>query len=105
MIIIDYSSDLDKKKEIIINLTHELNVGRFEENTLVYTLIYQPHWWSFSYNIYISIDDEKFLISVLGKTYSYPSSGFIDLGGTERLRRQIIYKIKYMLNERKILKS
>jgi hypothetical protein len=45
------------------------------------------------------VDSEKFYVSVLGTTNGYPASGFIDLGGTKRLRRKMISTIKLLTGD------
>jgi hypothetical protein len=42
------------------------------------------------FNIHLNIDSEKFYTSVQGKTFI---NGFVDFGGTERIRKRVVKKI------------
>lgn len=93
---VENSLSIDNKKEIIGGLFHKLGLTFNETQDTFYTFKYQRKWWTSAYDIYINLDDQKFYICVLGCTNSYPSSGFIDFGGTERLRKKIISIVKYL---------
>jgi hypothetical protein len=70
-----------------------LNVPLADRKENFYSFKCQRKWWTTDYDVYLYFDSEKFYISVLVTTHAYPS-GFIDLGGTERLRKKIVSTVK-----------
>jgi len=98
-LIIDNSLSVDKKKKIISDLFRKLDVPANDIGENSYTFKYQRKRWASDYDVYLYVDNENFYVSVLGRTHAWPSSGFIDFGGTERLRKTIISHIKSLINE------
>ena len=56
---------------------------------------YQKNFWSSSFHIHLFFDDHQVCFSVQGKDSS--DGGFIDLGGTEKLRRKLRGEIEMHL--------
>jgi hypothetical protein len=97
---IDSTLTIDKKEEIISKLLHRLDISFADKQDGFYSFNYQRKWWTTGYNVYLFVDDEKFFLSVLGKTHAYPARGFIDSGGTERVRKKIISTIKSLTDDK-----
>lgn len=90
---------VDKKKEIISRLLNKLGVAHADTKNDFYSFRFQRKWWTSDYDVYLFIDNQNFYVSVLGTTHAYPASGFIDFGGTQRLRRKILSIIKSLTND------
>lgn len=97
VILIESAVSLQVKKDIIREISLQFPLAKQSEANDFQYFRYQRHWWTYAYNVYIFIDNDKFLVSVIGRTNTYPSSGFIDLGGTENLRKKISFAIKSAL--------
>ena len=95
---VNNSSSIDEKKQIVSKLLEKLKVQYSNNQDTFYTFTYQRKWWTKDYDVYLSIDEEKFYISVLVRT-SYYRGGFIDFGGSERLRRKIVSNIKLLMGD------
>jgi len=96
---IDSNLTIDKKREVISELFHKLGISHANTRDNFYSFRYQRKWWTSDYDVYLYVEREKFYVSVLGTTHAYPASGFIDFGGTGRLRKKIISKIKALAGE------
>ncbi len=92
----DNNFSIERKKQIISMFLDKLNVQYSNNQETFYSFIYQRKWWTRDYNVYLNIDSEKFCVTVLLKT-SYLRGGFIDFGGSERLRNRIISIIKILI--------
>lgn len=95
---VNNNSSVDEKKQIISDLLDKLKVPHSHNQETFYAFKYQRKWWTKDYDVYLSIDEEKFYVSVLVRT-SYYRGGFIDFGGSERLRKEIVSNIKSLTGE------
>lgn len=96
---VDNSLPVDKKKDIISKLLNKLDISLADTRDTFYSFRYQRKWWTSDYDVYLFVDNEKFYICVLGTAHAYPASGYIDFGGTERLRRKIVSVIKSLTGD------
>ncbi|MGE5108362.1 MAG: hypothetical protein ACM3H8_12505, partial [Sphingobacteriales bacterium] len=96
---IDNGLSVDKKKEVISQLLPKLGIPVVDIKDSFFSFKYQRKWWTSDYDVYLYVDSEKFYINVLGTTHTYPSTGFIDFGGAERLRKKIVSNIKSLTGD------
>ena len=87
--IITISSALssNQKQKIIGDVLKEFGEPLHDANNDFYDVTYSKNWWSSGYKIYLTYDDTNFYTSVQG--VSTAPGGFIDFGGTEKVRRQL----------------
>ena len=96
IISVNSSLPLDKKYKIIDKLITKIN-GRYSFVTdSVYRFIYKRKWWSIEYKTYLSADPNNFFITVQSRTGL--GIGFIDFGGTEKIRQFIVSSLKDVIN-------
>ena len=96
VLIVESKSGIDSKKEIIHKVLDTFNIEYWNNEDTFYTFKYQRKWWKNDYDVFLGIDSENFYISVLVKT-SYLRGGFIDFGGSEKLRNILVATIKSSL--------
>ena len=94
---IDSKLSIDQKKGIISKLLFKLNTDHNNSQDTLYSFRYQRKWWAKDYDVFINIDQERFYLTVLLRT-SYFRGGFIDFGGSEKLRNNIISIIKSFID-------
>lgn len=80
---------IDKNKEIIQELLIQLGEPYCSVTDSFYSFTYKKNWWTIGCQVYLSIDLERFYISVQSRTGGYYGGGIIDFGGTEKVRQKI----------------
>ena len=86
---------LNHKKEALNSVVESFGSTPklFKENYISFQ--YQKNFWSSSFSIYLFFDDRQVCFSVQGHDRS--DGGFIDLGGTEKLRNELRNEIEMYL--------
>ena len=93
IVTIDTLQPLTKKKAAIEMFLSQMDrTTELSDNYFAFT--YRKGFWSSPYDIYLFFDDKSICLSVQGHDYD---GGFIDLGGTERLRKKIAKDIQTYL--------
>lgn len=95
IISIDSFKSLEDKKEALRNAILNFGSTPFDFSDYYYLFRYQKSFWSSSFDIHLFYDDKQICFSVQGHGSS--DGGFIDLGGTERLRQRIKQEIELQL--------
>lgn len=88
------SLPLAKKKAAIETLLAQMNVQKTLSDNHC-SFVYRKGFWSSPFDIYLFYDDNCICFSVQGQDYS--DGGFIDFGGTEKLRKVIAENIQAFL--------
>ncbi len=94
IVTIDTSQSLTKKKIALEMLFSQMNIVT-SLNDNYCSCKYREGFWSSAYDLYFFYDEETIRFSVQGQDSS--DGGFIDLGGTEKLRRKIADDIQTYL--------
>ncbi len=96
LVSIDTLKNLTDKKAILSNVIIHLGSTPVMFNDNYYLIRYQKNFWLSSFDIHLFYDDKVICFSVQGHGSS--DGGFIDFGGTERLRRRIKDEIELQLS-------
>jgi hypothetical protein len=86
IVTISSTQNLIKKKAAIDSLLSNLNLKIVSDSNYL-SFNYSKSFWSPSYFIYLFYDEDKISFSIQG--YDSSSGGFIDFGGTEKLRKKV----------------
>lgn len=94
IVTIGTSQPLTKKRTAIDAFLSHMNITTpLNDNYCSFT--YRKGFWSSPYDIYLFYDDNSVRFSVQG--HDYFDGGFIDFGGTEKLRKRIANDIQTLL--------
>ncbi|MBN8665027.1 MAG: hypothetical protein J0L83_10645 [Chitinophagales bacterium] len=96
IITIDSLKSLDDKKEALKNTIVNFGSTPYGFNDNYYLFRYQKSFWLSSFDIHLYYDEKQVCFSVQG--HGSTDGGFIDFGGTERLRRRIKEEIEMYLD-------
>ena len=96
IISVNSSLPIDKKDEIVNKLITKIN-GRYSlVNNSIYSFIYKRKWWSIEYKTLLATDQNNFFVTVQSRTGL--GIGFIDFGGTEKIRQFIVSSLIDVIN-------
>jgi hypothetical protein len=96
VITIKSTKPLNIKKEILDSVVEYFGSIPLFSDDNYYSFLYYRSWWRSSYDIHLFYDEKQISYSVQGR--SSGDGGFLDLGGTERLRNRIKEEIEVRLN-------
>ena len=88
---IDSGLTLSSKKAILNALINEVGLPLFSEPEQYICFKLKTKWWQGNYNVHFFYDETKFAFSMQGNDLD---GGFIDLGATERKRKNLVRRIK-----------
>jgi hypothetical protein len=82
------------KEEAVGNIVENFDSTRKLLNENAVSFNYQKNFWSSSYDISLFFDEAKVCFSIQARS----TGGFLDFGGTERLRQQVKDEIELQLS-------
>ncbi len=96
--IVNFENDstLDRKKKALYSLVEYLESSPKLFNDNYISFIYNKAWWRSSYDIHLFFDERQICFSVQCRNSG--DGGFIDFGGTEKLRTFIKEEIEFRLS-------
>ena len=91
VITIESLSSIEKRELVLERLGEVLGSPVIRLEDFYYTFDYQRKWWTSNYRVSLALDRSAYYLSVQSVTYG---SGFIDFGGSEKLRKKILTLIE-----------